>query len=296
LPAETITYKNMRFPTMPQSELDQAVRWEARQRLTRADEPITVQYIDAGAVFQGDERRREVVVMAAETAALEQHLQCLKQAGFKPLAIDAPPAALPRCVDAMNHDPHADATQVILDVGAHTSKVLIARRGYVRFFKLIDIGGQRLTEAVADHLGLDASEALDLRRQLIYPPTTGDGPAAHASESARIQRPVYEAIRPVIDELGRELGLCLRYYSVTFRGRRPEQVALVGGEARQDWLAPMLADAAGVAVTTIDPIDEVRHSQAKQTFDAGPNAEWAVAAGLSLRGQMPVQQVEGQAA
>jgi Tfp pilus assembly PilM family ATPase len=124
-----------------------------------------------------------------------------------------------------------------------------------------------------------------LRSQLQYPLNAQSAANDPNAGSERAQRLVYEPIRPIVDELANELGLCLRYYSVTFHGQRPEQVSLIGGEARQPWLAPLLADTAGVAVSTIDPIDQVATGRAQNVFDEGPHAEWAVAAGLSLRGQ-----------
>jgi len=68
-------------------------------------------------------------------------------------------------------------------------------------------------------------------------------------------------------ELAREIGLCLRYHSVTFRGERPEQVALRG--------APMPA-----AVT-----DAIASALGLELVGAGDDGAFAVAAGLSLRAQ-----------
>jgi type IV pilus assembly protein PilM len=281
LPSAVVACKNMRFPTMPGPELDQAVQWEAPQRLGDAETPMTLQYLDAGAVFQGEERRRELVVMGVQTTFLEQLLELVRSIGLKPLALEAAPTALARCLSRSDSPGSEAGAQVVLDVGRRTSKVLIARRGAVRFFKPIDIGGEHFDQAVAKHLNMEVAEAAELRRGMPYPLASNDAD----QNASRVHHRVYEALRPVVDELAREVGLCLRYYSVTFRGRRPERVALVGGEARQPWLAPLLADTAGLEVTTIDPIDDVQRSDALPLLQEGPHTEWAVAAGLSLRGQ-----------
>lgn len=285
LPAGVASYKNMRFPPMPQAELDQAVQWEAPARLGDEQTPMTIQYLDAGGVFQGEERRRELVVMGASTSFLERHLQTLRAAGWRTTAIEVPPVALARSLGRSLAATAEDAAQVVLDVGHQASKVLIVRRGHVRFFKMIDIGGVHFDQAIAKHLNMDEGEASALRRELPYPIDGGSAGASEASDARpqRVHWLVYEALRPVVDELARELGLCLRYYSVTFRGHRPEQVALVGGEARQAWLAPLLADTAGVEVTTMDPIDEIGDRRPAGLGEHGPYTEWAVAAGLSLR-------------
>ena len=55
-----------------------------------------------------------------------------------------------------------------------------------------------------------------------------------------IARSIAEAIRPVLERLAQEMSLCLRYYSVTFRGQPLAQVVLGGGEASPslvEWFA-----------------------------------------------------------
>jgi hypothetical protein len=51
---------------------------------------------------------------------------------------------------------------------------------------------------------------------------------------------VFDATRSTMEELGREIGLCLRYYSVTFRGQRPNKLRLLGGEAADPMLLGVL--------------------------------------------------------
>ncbi|MFW6059172.1 MAG: pilus assembly protein PilM [Phycisphaeraceae bacterium] len=287
LPASVVHFKNLRLPRMPPTELAQAVEWEAAERLQLADGQVEVQYFDAGEVRQGDELREEVILMAAPIAFTEAHVQTLVDCGFHPVALDVTPAVLARCLD-METDRHdlAAPARVIVDIGYSASKVLIVRHGRVLFFKLIDVGGQKLDQMVADQLNMSPSEAAAARRQHGAPPTDAvDGASASgAQRSEEVQRVVYEAVRPAIAELAREVSLCLRYYSVTFRGERPESVWLVGGEAHHAALRALLADDVDVTVTPLDPLASVEVGALEPVLSgAGGRCAWAAAVGTARR-------------
>jgi type IV pilus assembly protein PilM len=273
LPADAVQYKNLRLPKMPAKDLASAVRWEANDRLQLTSEPHAVQYFDAGEVRQGDEDRHEVILLAAPESFVEKHVGALVEAGLTPEAIDVVPGALARCLQLSAAATGAEVPRVMIDIGYTGSKVLICRGGRILFFKLIDIGGKHFDDAAAKHLNVPRSELTALRQQM------------HTDESSvqeHIRRAIHESIRPALAELGREIGLCLRYYSVTFRGRRPEQADLIGGEAGQAWLEKMLTEQAGVTIATADPLAEVDCAAVAQVLGETSPA-WAVAAGLSMR-------------
>ncbi len=289
LPAHVMHFKSIRLPQMPPAELAQAVEWEAADRLQLNGEQVQVQYFNAGEVRQGEELREEIILMAAPIAFTEAHVQTLVSCGLKPVAFDVTPAALCRCFATSTTTTDLNAPgQVIVDVGYSNSKVLIARQGRVLFFKLIDIGGQKMDQMVADQLNLSCAEAAETRQRLA---ANSDEPGqvqgevlVGAKSDQEVQRVVYEAVRPAMTELAREVSLCLRYYSVTFRGERPGEVSLVGGEACQPALASLLTEEVGV---TVAPMDPLTHVQAERwasllTSGAGQSA-WATAMGMARR-------------
>jgi hypothetical protein len=86
-----------------------------------------------------------------------------------------------------------------------------------------------------------------------------------------------------MEDLGREVALCLRYYSVTFRGHRPSKVKLLGGEAADPQLQAILSAALTIPVETGRPLYSVDTSKMKPTDRRGNMSEWAAALGLSLK-------------
>lgn len=287
LPAASVQYKNLRLPKMPADELKAAVEWEAADRLHLGKDSSAIQFFDAGEVRQGDELREEIILLAAPLAVVEAQTQALVACGLEPEAIDVVPAALARVAGLTLPTGMSGAEldgQVVIDVGYQSSKVLIARGGRIAFFKLIGIGGRNFDQAAAQALGATLEDAAERRRAIA-------DEAADGAEPGERYEQLRAALRPVITELGREIGLCLRYYSVTFRGRRPEDAVLVGGEANNPFLPDLLPEIAGIAIKPTDLLAgfdvAAPHEALGGTRRRGA---WAVAAGLSLRGEHCLRQ------
>ena len=284
LPDSGVTYKNLRIPKMPADELRTAVEWEAAERLHVGADDVSIQYFDAGEVRQGDELREEIIVVAADTKAIDHHLKLLQACELSPVAIEVAPAALARCLTPPVFEAEPGAAHVVVDVGYTASKVLVVRDGRVVFFKPIDLGGRRFDEAVAQHLNLPVRDAVELRQRSLQTDDQGSAESGASTRHRTLERKVYEAMRTVVGELAKELSLCLRYYSVTFRGRRPEVLLLVGGEAYDPHVARVLAEGTGMDLAVHAPLEHVGLSRVADRFDVGRAlCEWAVPLGLSMR-------------
>jgi type IV pilus assembly protein PilM len=262
LPTGCVMLKNLRLPTMPGDELRDAVDWEMRDRL-KSDVEVTVQYLRAGEVRQGEDVREEIIALATEVPFVERHVDMLCEAGLAPLAVEVPVTALARAFAA----DAAEGVHAILDVGYASSKLLILRDGVVTFYKHIEIAGQTFDTAVANHLSMSPQDASQLRRES----RVGESGIDRHNPA---ERALYEALRGPVTELSQEIELCLRYFGVTFRGPRPSELQLVGGEAAQSWLRYLLSDTSGMDVMPADASDGV-------LGDAAPS--WALAIGLSSR-------------
>jgi type IV pilus assembly protein PilM len=288
LPLEVIQFKNLRLPPMPARELRTAVEWEAADRLQLDRAKVHLDYFDAGQVRQGEEIRQEIILMAASLADIEQHVQTLLESGLEPLAIDAMPAALARSIGtsqtvrnsandapaiAAGDEPQRDL-HLIVDIGCHATTVVIVREGAIAFFKMIEVGSSKLEQAVGKRLGMTPDE-VRLRR----------AESDHADSSAAVpdDGAWREALAEALGDLSRELQLCLRYYSVTFRGPRPSRAALVGSAADDARLASVLSEQVGVPFAAASPMSGFNVDSVPQLADSSGGGAWAVAVGLALR-------------
>jgi type IV pilus assembly protein PilM len=289
LPASAVQYRNLRLPKMPRAEMRTAVEWEATGRMNLAEGgQVSVQYFDAGDVWQGEEARREIILLAAPAGLVDEHLRLLQGCNLSPIAIDAVPGALARAAAWNQAAPGEGAAEArfVLEVGYTSTKALIVRQGEVIFFKLIDIGGQKFDQAVAGRLQIPLGDAAELRQQLRPKAGASTGPESPlfgAGRRENVERAVAEALRAAASDLAREVGLCLRYYAVTFRGRRPDQAVLAGGGAIEPQLIKALADDAGLSVEPWNILAGVDASGAAEIHGDPNPGGWAAALGLALR-------------
>lgn len=100
-----------------------------------------------------------------------------------------------------------------------------------------------------------------------------------------IARTLREASRPVLADLVHEAALSQRYYSVTFRGRVPERVVLSGENALEPDLLEITGEELKVPTLIGQPFEHVETGEVVLGGDRrGGHPDWAIAVGLSLRG------------
>ena len=93
---------------------------------------------------------------------------------------------------------------------------------------------------------------------------------------------MFDATRSTTEALAREISLCMRYYSVTFRGHRPGKLRLVGGESADPQIQSTLAAALPIPVEASSPLYSVETGRMKPSDRRGHLGEWATALGLGL--------------
>ena len=262
--------QNIRVPQLSGEELRRTVSAEAAGRLPFDREEAEIRFIEAADVRQGDAVRREVILLACHRPALARTLAVAEASGLLPLAVDVEPSALLRCYTRQfRRDQDQSGCAMFVNVGGSNTTVVIARGCDPMFVKYIDMGGRHLDKAVADNLKMKLSEAGPLRRH--------NGDRRTDQRDPEITRSIAESIRPVLDRLTGELSMCIRYYSVTFRGQPLERTVIGGGEATEslvEWLSGRL----DLPCQLGDPL----RSFEKPNFPGRPG-QWDVAAGLALR-------------
>jgi type IV pilus assembly protein PilM len=283
LPDASVHYKNLRVPNMPADEIATAVQWEAGERLVLSTDQVATQYFLAGQVRQGNETRQEVILVASADTFVQQYVTMFDNCGLEPVGMEVVPAALSKYLGEQDDTDQEDAVQLIIDLGYGSTKVLILRGSQVVFYKNIDIGGCRFDALISKQLNVSLQEAASLRKKSSPQLRAGQDPTGSSDTDDVIERTVGDATRGAVDDLVREIGLCLRYYSVTFRGHRPESAWLTGGESQAPWLVSVLGHDLDIDVHTVDPLAAMDMSAAQSQYDAAwPRSLWTTAAGLAL--------------
>lgn len=286
LPRADVQLHSVRLPKMNDDELRQAAIWEASQRFSIDRESMEVDFIRTGASPQGGESREEVLLIAASHASLFQRLEPIMASGLRPIAVDCGFLSAARALSKQyRRESDRAVVRAVIEIGSTGSTIIILRGDQVAFCKSIPIGGDAFDKAVAEHLQLDLASARDLRSARL---SSGSPGSARITEDEPTDRAVYDAVRPLLAELTKEVTLCLRYYGVTFRGKPPDRLMLTGGEATEPRLDHMMKQACKLPVVFDDEQDTALnlHKKIAKALNrqAGPLGAWTAAVGLSMRG------------
>jgi len=270
LAAPDLIVQNVRVPAAGGQSLEYLVRQEAAGRLPLDIDDADIRCLVAGDVRHGESVRREVILLAVAKQTIQDVLAMVEAAGIRPHAIDAEPLALVRCYTRQfrREEDHGRCTMYI-HVGASSTLVVIEQSGTLKFVKCIDLGGRQMDEAVAGHFNLESQQAVSFRQH--------HGERRSDRQNAELADSLAEAGRPIVDRLAEEVAHCLRYYTVTFRGGRPGEFVLTGGEACEAFLEPIAART-NVAGTLGNPLRGL-----PRVSLPGRPMQWDIAAGLAQR-------------
>lgn len=281
LSSDELRITSMRLADTEMLQTPRAVRREAAQRFGMDPHKDTINYLPAGSVRQGDDLKNEFIVLAVDNDTIRSHVGLLEEAGLQPVGIDAAPCALFRNFDrSLRRDEDRQRTALFVDVGHRCTTVLFSREGEMCFVKQIPVGAARFNEEVASHLDLGLEEAQALRMRL------------HTDESIDpgTRRLTTDALTSAAEELARELSLCLRYHTVTFRGKRVERAVIAGGGAHEIVLLDVLRRYLSIEIDIAEPLRGLQLDEGLNgPGDVSARADFALAIGLSLKGAPPTE-------
>jgi len=306
LPNDRLKITSLRLAEAETGEIEQALRKEVAQRFGLDPDKDAVNYMLAGNVRHGDEIKNELILFAADNEAIKDHIEILEEAQLKPVAIDTIPCALFRSFErSLRRQEDRERTVVFVDVGSRFTTVVFGCGGVISFVKQIPIGGEKFNREIAAKLGVNINEAEVLRGKLRMerstsverdhwvpsrdsmeqPNETNGELTGQGGLDASTRQVMVDALSCVAQELAREISLCFRYYTVTFRGSRVERAIFAGGEAYENILLNVLRRQLTVEIEVAQPLRGF--DMMNINFDSdrrGLLCEWAVAVGLSLKG------------
>jgi type IV pilus assembly protein PilM len=290
---------SLRSTEAEEDKTEQVLRREMVQRFGLDPDKDAMDYIIAGNVRQGDEIKNELILFATNNEIVKSHIELIEAVGLNPIAIDTIPCALFRSFErSLRRQEDREYAVIFIDVGSCYTTVVFGRGGEICFVKQIKIGAGNFNREVASKLNISNSEAEMLREQL-----QNEYGSAAPKQNSNLQESdentqkiddstrqvMIDAISKIAEELAKEISLCLRYYTVTFRGRRVERAVLTGGGGYEKILLDVLRRQLTVSIEVAQPLKGVDLSKERANLNfygdrRGLLCEWAVAVGLSLKG------------
>ncbi len=288
LPSGELKITSLRLSEAESQKAEQVLKREVVQRYGLDPEKDAMDYIIAGNVRQGDEIKNELILFAADNEVIKNHIDMIEQVGLEPVSIDIIPCALFRSFErSLRRQEDRENAVVFVDIGSCYTTIVFGRGGEICFVKQIKIGAGNFNSEVAAKLGITSREAEILRKELQV--ETSDPGQVNQKIDASTRQGMVDAISKVAEELAKEISLCLRYYSVTFRGRRVERAVFTGGGSYEKILLDIMKRQLNVGIEIAQPLRgcEILKEHVNPEMYKNRNellCEWAIAVGLSLKG------------
>jgi type IV pilus assembly protein PilM len=277
---------------------DQLKRWLANRYGFNLEQE-TIRHISVDYQHPSDQNCNEVILLAADNTEIDDRVHTLLDSGLVPIGLDPVGSALFRCHDrSLQRQEECVQSALYIDIGARYTTVTFGREHQLCFMKQLSMGSHQISERVASTLGVDAHESNTLRERVqrwflscesmapngvgrLYEPELGQPTGLDRST----QHLIRDAVDSALQDIAHEIGLCMRYYSVTFRGHPVHRAILSGGAAEDRILIDSLGRHLGVGVVPATPFASLRmRSQDVPMEHQSQTCQWAVALGLALRG------------
>jgi type IV pilus assembly protein PilM len=279
-----VVVRVIEMPAMPDDELAGAIRFSASDHIPIPLDEVVLDH----AVLEtlppaelGGAPTVRVLIAGAYRSSLDGLLTAVTAGGLRAAAVDLVPFALVRALAGPpSNDPPVStgdgppppppAAEALVSVGAGLTTVIVHEGGRPRFVRTVAAGGDMLTTAIGDELGVSPEAAEEAKRTV---------PADHGDDddlARRAARIVELRLTGILGEIQSSLA-----YWMAQSDRPLQRVVLTGGGVRAGDVAGRLALLVGVPVEA----GTVRGLEApERALGSGDWADLTVAAGLALGG------------
>ena len=164
LPAASCFIQHLRMPKLEEEELKKALPWEARGKLPIDPSHALLRHIVAGEVYQDQEQKNEVILMAAARELVNQLLAAAAKAKLDVVGMNVEPKALVDCFTQIyRRKTDGEHTTCFVDIGCSGTRAVIARGSQILFARGIPVGGDHFNRAVATSMKISLEDAKVLR-------------------------------------------------------------------------------------------------------------------------------------
>ena len=266
LPASMMHIQHLRLPKMDDEALKKALPWEARGKLPFDPSQAVLRHLIAGEIYHDQEPKYEIVLLAARRDLVDMYLTAAKKARLDLVGMNIEPKAIIDCFSKIYNRPSdTEVATCYVDVGCSATRAVIARGGKIQFARVVPIGGDHFSRAVASSLRISLDEARQLRIKL----AAVTGPDDRANKTAVIPPTAAPKLRAPSeaamaegesDESLEGTGFALLNAGVAAAGRREPKGESPAAVAEPDYAPAPPAE--GDEPAAVSPIDRERVDQA----------------------------------
>jgi type IV pilus assembly protein PilM len=242
---QRVIVRQLELPWLARSELAASLPFQVQDLLPMPVDQAVLDFFPVEDLTDSSGARtlKGLLVAAARETVLA-NVRAAELAGLSVQAVDLTPFAVLR---SLGRQTGAEVeTEALIDIGARVTNIIVHSGGVPRFVRILLIGGQDVTDAVAEQLGVPLAQAEVLKQQ-----------AGRTGFEEGLQD-VASSVAATAQDFVTEVRGSLDYYAASNPAAPIERLVVTGGGSRLDGILDRLAAATRLPVTAGDPMASVR--------------------------------------
>lgn len=266
LPEADVFTRPIVYPLLSDSEIGSAVKWEAEQYIPFPLSEAIVQHEVLERRETSTPPQVTVLLVAVQKTLAEKYVKLMNLSKLSVLAVETELMAMVRSLAPV------DQTVVIVDIGARSTNLAIAKNKTLAFSRSIPTAGEAFTRAVTQSLGVQPKQAEEYKR-------------AYGLTKGNLEGKVSTALEPIFRVVAEEIKKAVHYYQSEEHGEFPTSLILAGGSAGLPEITAQLSKYIGIEVVVGNPFTNVVMDEAVHKSLAPYAPLYSIAVGLAMRNE-----------
>jgi len=267
----SVIVRHIKFPPLSHKEIDESIRWEAKSYVPFPLRDVNIDYQILGKSMKN--KQMDVLLVAVTKKLLQDHLDMLQNIQINPSIIDINSLALVNSFSSsQGNSGRDDRAVVLLDIGSANTILNIYKKDDLYLTRDIPIAGDAFT--------------IYLQKEDGHLKAEGRSRSYEDAEKAKFDSKFdINNIRPVLDNLTKEIRRSLIYYDNQTSRRGFSRIILTGGSSRLSGLVGYFSEELGLTVEIANPLQTVHFDSKRFAQDELQffSPQMALAVGLASR-------------
>jgi type IV pilus assembly protein PilM len=246
---QKVIVRQVDLPWMPADELKKSLSFQVQDFVPMPVDQAVLDFhpLEELTADNGNRVLRGLLV-AASREMVHASLAAVTKAGLSPVMVDLTSFAVIRSLADTDDLGMGSQVEALVDVGARVTNIVVHQGGVPRFVRILLMGGQDVTDAVAERMGVPQEQAEALKQQL------GLGAAGDGMDVQAATRVVEAVTAAFVDEIRGSLD----YYLASSGSAPISRLVLTGGGARLGGLSQRLQVTTRVPVQVGTPMHSLQ--------------------------------------
>lgn len=267
IPSSRVFTTVMDWDRMSPDELAKNIRYQAGSIIPT---PLEKSKLDWAIIGDSpkDPKKIEVLMSSVANEFVETRLDLLESIGLNVIAFEPDSMALVRSIIPVD----VTTPQLVLDIGATATDLVIAMNGTPRLSRSIPVGSQAMVRAAAQNLNINAAQA----EQFVFKFGLGRD---------KLEGQIYNAILGTVENLISEVEKSIKFFQSRYQTARIERIIATGGASSLPEFPLYMANKFGISVEIGNAWRNVSFPESRQNELLAVSNHFAVAVGLAERNE-----------